>query len=212
MSIPVEGRWEDDQPHGFPLVKLENRMPQVKTRFPMKKSTFSFWKVQISSLFVVLLLFVSSGFLTVNSALAEPSLPTPIVASLFSFSGTRPNNLGIHDGKFATCPTSPNCVSSFSEDTLHQIEPLAYSDSPEEAFKQLTNILELMDNVKIITSESDYIYAEFTSSLMGFVDDVEFYLDQPNQVIQVRSASRLGDSDLGVNRKRIEMIRELLNS
>lgn len=187
-------------------------MPQVTTLFLMKRATFSIGKIQIYSLFLGLLLLILSGLITVNSALAEPFFSTPIVASLFSFSGTRPNNLGIHDGKFASCPSSPNCVSSLSEDVTHQIEPLAYSSAPEQALEQLTQILEMMDNAKIITAESDYIYAEFTSSLMGFVDDVEFYLDQSNQVIQVRSASRLGDSDLGVNRKRIEMIRTLFNS
>lgn len=178
----------------------------------MKKSTFSAWKVQISALFVTLFLLVSSGFFMAHSVSAEPFSRTPIVASLFSFSGSRPKNLGIQDGKLASCPNSPNCVSSFSEDAAHHIEALAYSDSPEQAFEKLTQILEIMDHVKIITSESDYIYAEFTSSLMGFVDDVEFYLDQPHSVIQVRSASRLGDSDLGVNRKRVEMIRDLLRA
>jgi uncharacterized protein (DUF1499 family) len=136
---------------------------------------------------------------------------SPVIASLFSFSGTRPTNLGVEQGKFAPCPPSPNCVSSQSVDALHQIEPFTYKDDPKIAFKQLQTILENTENAAIIKAESNYIYAEFTSPLMGFVDDVEFYLDEPNHLIQVRSASRLGESDLGVNRKRIETIRAELN-
>ncbi|HEY9647011.1 MAG TPA: DUF1499 domain-containing protein, partial [Chroococcidiopsis sp.] len=64
-----------------------------------------------------------------------------------------------------------------------------------------------LERTKIITATSDYLYAEFSSKLMGFVDDVEFYLSPADGVIHVRSASRLGQSDLGVNRKRIEDIR-----
>ena len=64
----------------------------------------------------------------------------------------------------------------------------------------------------IIKETNNYLYAEFTSKLMGFVDDVEFYFDDDGKFIQVRSASRLGESDLGVNRQRIEEIRAKLTS
>jgi uncharacterized protein (DUF1499 family) len=67
-----------------------------------------------------------------------------------------------------------------------------------------------MKKTQIITEDKNYLYAEFTSAIMGFVDDVEFYLDEDAKLIQVRSASRLGKSDLGVNRKRIETIRTKL--
>jgi Uncharacterized protein conserved in bacteria len=74
----------------------------------------------------------------------------------------------------------------------------------------LKQIIQSIERTNIITESSDYLYAEFTSKLMGFVDDVEFYFDPSAKVIQVRSASRLGQSDLGVNRKRVELIREKL--
>jgi uncharacterized protein (DUF1499 family) len=143
------------------------------------------------------------------AAFATEISPNGTIASLFSFSGERPDNLGVTMGKLSPCPTSPNCVSSQAEETdkKHQIEPLKYESSAKRAFAHLKEIIEEMDNAKIIKSDAHYLYAEFTSSLMGYVDDVEFFLDRKSDVIQVRSASRLGQSDLGVNRKRIEEIR-----
>ncbi|WP_445630066.1 DUF1499 domain-containing protein [Nostoc sp. DSM 114167] len=123
------------------------------------------------------------------------------------FAGKRPNNLGISNGKLASCPNSPNCVSSQSTDASHQIAPLTFTSTPEQAITNLKQIIESLPRTKIITFSNDYLYAEFKSALLGFVDDVEFYLDRTTNVIHVRSASRLGQSDLGVNRKRIETIR-----
>ncbi|BAB72960.1 DUF1499 domain-containing protein [Anabaena sp. FACHB-709] len=123
------------------------------------------------------------------------------------FTGKRPNNLGVRDGRLAPCPNSPNCVSSQSTDTVHQIAPLNFISTPEEAINKLKSVIQSLPRTKIISESPDYLYAEFQSALLGFVDDVEFYLDRNANVIQVRSASRLGQSDLGVNRKRIETIR-----
>ncbi|MGB6300557.1 MAG: DUF1499 domain-containing protein [Rivularia sp. (in: cyanobacteria)] len=129
------------------------------------------------------------------------------------FSGTRPDNLGVNNGKLAACPNSPNCVSSQSpsSDETHFIQPLKFSSTTEKALADLKNVIESEDRTKIINESSDYLYAEFKSALMGFVDDVEFYLDSSTNTIHVRSASRLGQSDLGVNRKRIETIRTKFN-
>ncbi len=143
------------------------------------------------------------------AAFAADISPNATIASIFSFSGERPDSLGVSMGKLSPCPTSPNCVSSQAEETdnQHKIEPLQYEESAKKAFTHLKEIIEEIDNAKIIKSDAHYLYAEFTSSLMGYVDDVEFFLDRKSGVIQVRSASRLGQSDLGVNRKRIEEIR-----
>jgi len=132
--------------------------------------------------------------------------------SMFSFSGTRPDNLGVKDGTLAACPSSPNCVSSQSpkEDTEHYIEPLPFSGSADQAIATLKSIIESMERTEITQADSRYLYSEFASKLMGFVDDVEFYIDENAGVIHVRSASRLGQSDLGVNRKRVEEIRAKL--
>ncbi|MBD2452748.1 DUF1499 domain-containing protein [Nostoc sp. FACHB-87] len=123
------------------------------------------------------------------------------------FAGKRPNNLGVNNGRLAACPNSPNCVSSQSTDAIHQIAPLTFNTSPEQAIANLKSIIQSLPRTTIITETPDYLYAEFKSALMGFVDDVEFYLDREANIFHVRSASRLGQSDLGVNRKRIETIR-----
>ncbi|MBD2329647.1 DUF1499 domain-containing protein [Alkalinema sp. FACHB-956] len=128
------------------------------------------------------------------------------------FSGQRPNTLGVQAGQLAPCPASPNCVSSQSGDGSHRIEPLRPSGSIEEAFTTLKQVVQSQPRTKVVSASEDYLYVEFTSRLMGFVDDVEFYVDREAGVIQVRSASRLGESDLGVNRDRIETLRQALQN
>lgn len=123
------------------------------------------------------------------------------------FAGKQPNYIGVREGKLAACPNSPNCVSSQSTDAVHKIDPLTYTSTPEDAIANLKRIIQSLPRTKIITENQDYLYAEFKSALLGFVDDVEFYLDRKANVIHLRSASRLGQSDLGVNRQRIETIR-----
>jgi len=127
------------------------------------------------------------------------------------FAGKRPTNIGVQSGQLAPCPSTPNCVNSKSQDAEHRIEPLTYNSTPTEAMADLKTVIQNQERTKIITETENYLYAEFTSKLMGFVDDVEFLLDDSAKVIHVRSASRLGKSDLGVNRQRIETIRAKLN-
>lgn len=127
------------------------------------------------------------------------------------FAGNRPTNIGVQSDRLAPCPSSPNCVNSQSQDALHKIEPLTYDSTPTQALAELKTVIQSMERTQIITETEKYLYAEFTSKLMGFVDDVEFLIDESAKVIHVRSASRLGKSDLGVNRQRIETIRAKLN-
>lgn len=138
-------------------------------------------------------------------------LPQTTMAIL-SFPGTRPSNLGVHNGQLAACPNTPNCVSSQAPaaDKEHSVAPLAYVGEGKVAIAKLKAILEGSERTKIIQADDNYLYAEFASKLMGFVDDVEFYADDNAKVIHVRSASRLGQSDLGVNRKRVEEMRSKL--
>jgi len=164
-------------------------------------------------LFASLIFAVTTLLSCPSTALALPETPSIVaVGGLFSLSGDRPSELGVTDGLLAPCPTSPNCVSSQSRDSKHRIEPLLLEGTPAEAMEKLKAIIADLPRTEIIEATDNYLYAEFTSSLMGFVDDVEFYIDPTEKVIQVRSASRLGESDLGVNRKRIETIRKKLNS
>ena len=124
-----------------------------------------------------------------------------------SCSGTRPANLGVQNGMLAPCPSTPNCVSSQSKDPEHAVASLTYQSSSTEAMAKLKRIVLAMPRTVIVTETPAYLHAEFTSAVMRFVDDVEFSLDETAKAIQVRSASRLGRSDFGVNRKRVEEIR-----
>lgn len=123
------------------------------------------------------------------------------------FAGKRPTNLGVQSGRLAPCPGTPNCVCSDDNDAGHAIAPLTFQSTPAAAIAQLKQIISGMERTTIVTESADYLYAEFKSKLMGFVDDVEFYADAATRTIHVRSASRLGQSDLGVNRQRIDAIR-----
>jgi uncharacterized protein (DUF1499 family) len=128
------------------------------------------------------------------------------------FSGRRPDNLGAVRGRLAPPRATPNCVSSQADlgDRTHYIEPLRFSGEPARAWAALRTVVQGMERVKIVHADAAYLYAEFASRLMGYVDDVEFLLDAPSRVIHVRSASRLGIRDFGVNRARVESIRERL--
>ncbi len=122
-------------------------------------------------------------------------------------SGDRPQtDSGFKDSRLAPCPTSPNCVSSQASIETQRVEPLRYKGVAVEAKSRLLAVLKDMERAQTESADTNYIHAEFRSALFGFVDDVEFYFDPPG-VIQVRSASRVGYSDFGVNRKRVEVIR-----
>ena len=124
-------------------------------------------------------------------------------------SATMPN-LGVDNSKLAPCPNTPNCVSSQAHDKKHFIEPVIFAGTQQQAHDRLLQIIESEKRTRIITDQKDYIRVEFTSALFRFVDDVEFYFPKAKAgetVIHTRSASRVGSSDFGVNRKRIERIR-----
>lgn len=129
---------------------------------------------------------------------------------LSACSGNRPTNIGINNGQLAQCPDSPNCVSSDENSEDHYIQPLQLSENGSVTFQRLRIYLQEQDNISLITNNENYIHAEASSDLFGFVDDVEFNYRPQTNIIAVRSASRLGYSDMGVNRKRVEAIRTLL--
>ena len=129
---------------------------------------------------------------------------------LFSAGGCKKNNIGLYDGRLRPCPDSPNCVSSYASDTSHNVEPLRYTGTLNDARKAVLSVLYSMKRTRVVTETSDYVHAEFTSMIFRFVDDVEFYFEKKEPVIHVRSASRLGYSDLGANRKRVADFRRRL--
>lgn len=124
-------------------------------------------------------------------------------------SQTRPDNLGLHFGKLAPLPPTPNGVSSQSANAAHFIEPLRSTKSTAENLARLKEVLRRQPRATLIKETDRYLHVEFRSALFRFVDDVEFLIE--GQVIHVRSASRVGKSDLGVNRKRIESLRAQFN-
>ena len=120
---------------------------------------------------------------------------------LSACAGEPPQDIGVRDGKLIACPESPNCVSSYESSEEHAIAAL------DGNLNQIQQILVAMDGANIVEQSNNYLYAEFTSSLMGYVDDVEFLYDAASNTTQVRSASRVGYSDMGANRSRVEAIR-----
>jgi uncharacterized protein (DUF1499 family) len=125
---------------------------------------------------------------------------------LTACAGERPANLGAKDGRLAACTASPNCVSSQADDERHRIAPLAFNGDPDAAFTRLKQVLARRKDTTVIEEQAGYLRVELRTTF--FVDDGEFLLDPERAVIHVRSASRLGYSDLGKNHSRMEEIRE----
>ena len=117
--------------------------------------------------------------------------------------------VGIVDGKFYPCPNTPNCVSTQATDAKHKISPISYSGTMSEAKEKIIKIVNSLKRTKIITNTENYIHAEVRTATFKFVDDVEFLFDDSEKIIQFRSRARSGHSDMGVNRKRMEKIREV---
>lgn len=131
--------------------------------------------------------------------------------------GNAPTDLGVNQGKLKGLSVTENSVSSQADlypdhpqRKYSSIAPLEVHGDGLTTIAKLKGIVEGMDGARLIIEAPDYLYAQYTTPLMKYVDDVEFWFDPINNVIQVRSASRLGKSDLGVNRKRIEVLRAAL--
>lgn len=112
--------------------------------------------------------------------------------------------------KLAPCPSSPNCVSSLSQNSKSAIQPLFFTSSMSDAQKSIRQLIQSVPTARIIHEEPGYIRAEFSSKFFKFIDDVEFALDTETQRIDYRSESRTGYYDFGVNRRRLETIRSHL--
>lgn len=140
-----------------------------------------------------------------------------IVAGQFGMlAGKSPATLGVHDGRLAPPAPTPNSVSSQADlypdhpqRTFAQIAPLHFAGDGDAAMIKLAAVIRQMPRARIVSMQPGYLHAEFQSALLHFTDDLELWLDRANGVIQVRSASRLGKSDLGVNRERVETLRSL---
>lgn len=128
------------------------------------------------------------------------------MTALVLWSWRRPQ-LGVVNGRLRGCPPSPNCVCSQAADDAHRTESLSFTGDPEAALATLRDLVGRQPGAVLIGESQHYLRFEVTTPLLRFVDDLEFLVDTKEGVIHVRSASRVGRSDLGANRRRVESIR-----
>ncbi len=130
-----------------------------------------------------------------------------LTMAILSALARQPAGLGVRDGRLAECPGSPNCVSSQSALPRHAVEPLRFEGEPAEAWARLRQVVAAWPRTRLVSESDSYLHAECRTFVFRFTDDVEFLLDREARLIHVRSASRVGRSDLGVNRRRVEAFR-----
>lgn len=152
---------------------------------------------------------LAAVLLVVLGAVAGLALHLATAKGDTMFAGKRPDYLGVKDGRLARPRSTPNCVSSQADaaDAEHHVAPIRFKGSALEAVAAARKAVEGMRGATVMRHEGNYLYAEFKSKLLGFVDDVEFTYDDKAAVLHVRSASRLGRRDYGVNRARVEALR-----
>ena len=140
-----------------------------------------------------------------------------VAGQLGLLKGNTPADLGVREGKLKPPAKTPNSVSS--QAALHpdhprkdfaQIAPLPLKGDGPATMARIKALVQAMPGAQVMKSEPGYLYAQFTTPLMKFVDDTEFWFDAAGGVIQVRSASRIGEGDHGLNRARIEAVRTAL--
>ncbi len=159
-------------------------------------------------------------WLTIAVAILAVVAVLAVLAGRFGLlQGTPPSDLGVRDGRLKPPAVTPNSVSSqarlHTDHPMHdaaQIDPLPAAGGGPAALARIKAIVESMAGAQVVESRADYLYARFTTPLMRFVDDTEFWFDPAAGVVQVRSASRIGHGDHGLNRARIEAIRRRLAS
>ena len=124
--------------------------------------------------------------------------------------GERPDDLGPAGGRFCPCPPTPNCVSSNAGDSDRWVAPLLLAVPEAEAWSAATQAVSRFKGARIVQRTDSYLHAECSSPVPGFIDDLQLQLRPAEGLIAVRSASRVGYWDLGVNRRRVERLRRVL--
>ena len=119
---------------------------------------------------------------------------------------------GLVDGRLRSCPSTPNCVCSQERDPGHRVVPWSFTGDADAVRERLLAALESFPRVEIVKSEARYLHATFTSGLFGWVDDLELLIDEETQLVHVRSASRTGRWDLGVNKRRVLKLRAVFEA
>jgi uncharacterized protein (DUF1499 family) len=141
--------------------------------------------------------------------LVLPIIVTGLLAGMSAIA-TRPKNLGLLNGRLHPLPETPNAVSTEAVNELQAMLPIKFSCTPQEAVEGIMRVVERQPRMKIVEQQKNYLHIEARSLVFKFVDDVEFLVDPQEQTIHFRSASRVGHSDLGVNRRRMEKLSVLL--
>ncbi|MDF1552348.1 MAG: DUF1499 domain-containing protein [Deferrisomatales bacterium] len=134
------------------------------------------------------------------------------VLPILSCSGARPPGLGVSGGGLSPCPSSPNCVSSDAPDEGHRVEAFVLAVAPDAGWRAVREEVAALPRTTVVTEQPNYLHAQCASAVFGFVDDLEVHLPEGSAELAVRSASRVGTSDLGVNRRRVERLRETLRA
>ncbi|HEY1174042.1 MAG TPA: DUF1499 domain-containing protein [Verrucomicrobiae bacterium] len=116
------------------------------------------------------------------------------------------------NGKLQTCPMRKTCVSSQAEEQMQKVEPIYYNGPIEEAKVRLRMAVDRLPGTTVLADDKVYLHAEFESLVFGFMSDMEFLVDDNRKIIHVRSASRVGYSDMGANRRRVEAVRRLFKT
>lgn len=127
-------------------------------------------------------------------------------------SGKRTDAIGVGPSGLSSCPKSPNCVSSEANDKQHAIESFCLKGDPNVSWLLIQDEITSMPGGVIITATANYIHVECKSRIFRFIDDLELYFNSSNGIISIRSASRIGYSDFGANRRRVELLRSELRA
>lgn len=134
------------------------------------------------------------------------------VLALAGCAGAPPDTLrGVNGAALAPCPSAPHCVSSVADDPAQRVPPLQLEGDVDAVRQQIVDVVQAMDGAEVVAAKGDYVHATYTSNLLGFVDDVEFVIHNDGRV-DIRSSSRIGYYDFGVNRARVEALRQRLQT
>ena len=141
-------------------------------------------------------------------------LPLIVIFGMYflSYTAPYPENLGVVDGQLSGLPDTPNCVSTQTSDTDRKMEPIQIPTGESNMMTRIAEAVKSMPRARIVKQDSHYLHAEFTSLIFRFVDDVEFLIDDTERVVHFRSASRVGHSDLGANRRRMTLLKEKIQN
>lgn len=163
------------------------------------------------------LMTIGKGLLGVIAVAIALAVLAVAAGQLGLLQSSAPPDLGVRDGRLKAPSATANSVTSQAalypdhpQRGYAEIAPLPVRGDGPATMARIRAIVQGMDGARVVTSEPGYLYAQFSTPWMKFVDDVEFWYDPANDVIQLRSASRLGRGDWGVNRRRMEAVRAAL--